>query len=304
MRVFITGASGFIGSHLAKRCVELGYHTNVLSRPGVTAERLKPIEKDIVQHKYPLDPGGVYQALKLSMPQWIFHLAAYGVNPKQQENGYEVMTTNVGGTAAILDAATHHGFEAFVNAGSATEYGFRQYFANHDELTEPMDRYGISKLAATQLVQLNNHKSGRAMTLRLYTPFGPGEPEYRFIPSLVRSVVSKQPMTISSPSNSRDFIYIDDVVDAFLAAAEKGQDRAIYNIGAGREILLRDAVKVAQDLYPDMPTPVIGGRDLNRPVESRCAAAYGLMQLDTGWMPKTSFVNGFLSCVYAVRAVN
>src|SRR5262245_31360497 len=140
-RVLVTGASGFVGANLARRLLRDGHEVHVLLRPEHRPWRLKAISTEIRIHVASIDDReGVRKAVSEARPEWVFHLAAYGAY--SSEHGMERMVrTNVDGCVSLLDAAIENGAVAFVNAGSSSEYGWKDHAPDEEEALQPNSHY-------------------------------------------------------------------------------------------------------------------------------------------------------------------
>lgn len=248
-RILITGASGFIGANLARRVLREGNRVHLLLRAGYRPWRLTGIESEVHYHLASLEDREAISALVREVqPDQVFHLAAYGAYSSQQ--GIERMAaTNLVGCAALLDACAETGVEAFVNAGSSSEYGAKDHAPDEEELPEPNSHYAITKLAATHYCRfVARTRNLPVVTLRLYSIYGPWEEPTRLIPTLLVTGLAGKLPPLVSPDIARDFVYVDDAVDALLMAARAPQPGAVYNVCGGRQIALRELVATARRL--------------------------------------------------------
>lgn len=167
------------------------------------------------------------------------------------------------GLINLASACLETDFESLVNAGSSSEYGFSDHAPAEDELPEPNSEYAVTKASATLLCGFLARRHGRRLsTLRLYSVYGPWEGPRRLVPTLVARGLQGELPSLVSPETGRDFVYLDDACDAFLAAAAAAAPEtagAVYNVGTGRQTTIREAVEVARrvldiDAEPDWGT--------------------------------------------------
>jgi len=248
-RVVVTGAAGFVGANLARRLILDGHEVNLFVRPGGDRWRIRDIEQEAKVVQVDLaDAGAVERALRPACPDWVFHLAAYGAYPAQTD-AERMVRTNIAGAMNLVQACLKIGFEAFVNTGSSSEYGFKQKAAPETECLEPNSDYGWTKAAATLFCQhsARRHKV-QIPTLRLYSVYGPFEEPTRLMPSLVVRGLRGQLPPLADRTIARDYVYIDDVCEAYLkAATTPGQEPgAIYNVGSGVQTTLGEVVQIAK----------------------------------------------------------
>jgi dolichol-phosphate mannosyltransferase len=228
-----------------------GHEVHVLLRPE-QEWRLVEVQEDIVRHQADLeDQQQVARCVRLARPQWIFHLATYGAY-SQQVDRERIYRTNVLGVVNLVTAARSAGVEVMVNTGSSSEYGFKDHAPAEGEVPEPNSDYAVSKTSATMFCQHTARKEGwRIPTLRLYSVYGPYEEPTRFIPRLVVAGLKGQLPPLVDGSVARDFVFVEDVCDAYVAAARAGGEDLgpVFNVGSGQQTTIAEAVSVARDLF-------------------------------------------------------
>ncbi|HEY7818561.1 MAG TPA: NAD-dependent epimerase/dehydratase family protein, partial [Vicinamibacteria bacterium] len=283
MRVLVTGAAGFVGAVLVRKLREEGHAVEAVVRPGGDRWRLEGV--DVPLHAADLSDGASVEALVDRIrPEWIFHLAAHGAYPSQKDVP-TMVRTNVIGTLNLVESCLRAGFEAFVNTGSSSEYGFTDHAPSEDEEPRPNSDYAATKLTTTLYGSaVAERHQVRLSTLRLYSVYGPFEEPTRLLPVLaVQGMEGKLPALVS-PDVSRDFVHVDDVVEAYLAAA-KGP-AGVYNVGTGKQITIRDAVEMARRVLSISAEPHWGTMP-DRSWDSRVWVADARkIQRELGWRPK------------------
>ena len=294
-RCIITGATGFIGANLLRTLLQKGHEVHVLLRPGYNPQRLQDVRDQAQLHIIDLldaeDTGQVLQAIKAD---WIFHLAAHGAY-SWQTDAQQMIQTNLTSTINLIESCAKVGFEAFVNTGSSSEYGFKNHPPLEDEIVKPNSMYAITKVAATQYCQyVADQQELPIATLRLYSAYGPYEDERRFIATLVRRGLQGELPPLVNPDTARDYVYVEDVCDAYLLAASKISLElgAIYNIGSGVQTTIRQAVEMARklmhiDVVPDWNSMPNRSWDTSVWVANNDKAIKEL-----GWRPQHDFQSG------------
>ena len=305
MRALVTGAGGFLGANLVRRLLADGHEPLALSRPGGTSWRLKDLAVDVRIVELDLrDPAAIEQTVAETKPQWIFHLAAHGAYSWQKD--LEAMVAvNVSATAALLAAAQAADVRAFVNAGSSSEYGVKDHPPREDEWLQPNSHYAVTKAAGTHLTALAAAQGLPAVTLRLYSIYGPWEEPSRLIPALVREAMHGGLPPLVGPQTARDFVYVDDCCEALLRAAERGAPAcpgATLNIGSGTQTRLNELVEAARTALnvtalPEWGTMEQRGWDTNVWVSNPRAASEHL-----GWRTSTTLGDGLARTAAWLRA--
>ncbi len=292
--------------NLARRAAASGHELILAVRPGGDRWRIADLEsrKGYRIVEADLTTAADIDRLAESKPDWIFHLAAHGAYSWQKDPD-RIQATNVVATANLLAAAIRIGAQAFVHAGTSSEYGRKDHAPEEDEQPNPNSLYAEAKLAATEQVRETARATGfPACTLRLYSVYGPWEEPGRLIPMLAARGVEGTYPNLSDPNIARDFVHAADASDAFLLAAEKGphEPGAIYNVATGVQTTLADAAKVAKSVCVISTDPVFGslpnrGWDTNVWVGNP-----GLITKHLGWSAKIGFAEGFRKTVEWFRA--
>lgn len=248
-RVLVTGGAGFVGANLARWLLRDGHELHLLLRRDSDRWRLEQIEDEVRIHWVDLeDENGVGKAAAAVRAEWVFHLAAHGGYSSQTDR-HRIVRTNILGTMNLLEACLGVGFEAFVNTGSSSEYGFKDHAPSEEEPIEPNSYYAVSKASATLYCRYVAQRQGaRIPTLRLYSVYGPFEDPRRLIPTLIVRGLHGQLPPLVSPDVARDYVYVDDVNRAYLLAATQPAEEpgAVYNVGTGRQTPLRGVVEIAR----------------------------------------------------------
>jgi dolichol-phosphate mannosyltransferase len=294
-RVLVTGASGFVGANLARRLLEEGHDVHLLLRAKHNPWRLREIRDQVKVHEGDLsDLEAVEKAMTAAKPEWVFHLAAHGAYPEQKDFE-QMVATNVRGTANLLRAAGRGGIEAFVNAGTSSEYGYKDHAPAEDEWLEPNSDYAVTKAAATHLASLAaTATEARIVTLRLYSAYGPYEEPRRLVPTLIVQGLEGKLPPLVNPDVARDYVHVDDVCSAFLlAAATPNQEPgAVYNVGSGVQTTLRQIVDATRRLLKIEAAPVWGSMPERSWDTNVWVSNPARITTQLGWTPKHDLESG------------
>lgn len=258
MRCLVTGAAGFIGANLVRTLLDLGHEVRGIVSPQSDTWRVSELNERMPLLRVDLlDHGAVRETLRLSSPDWVFHLAAYGAYSFQTD-WMRMIETNLAATLNLLEASDEVGCLGFINSGSSSEYGLVNHAPREEECCRPNSMYAITKLAGTQLCQrIAEQKRIRTLTLRLYSVYGPYEDPRRLMPSLVQGLLHGDYPPLADPRTARDFVYVDDVADAFVAALSNTgwQSGDILNIGSGAQTTLAELAEVAGKVFEVKQSP-------------------------------------------------
>ena len=294
-RALITGGTGFVGANLARRLLAEGCEVHLLVRPGFRNWRIRSVEKDLRFCAAAIeDAEGVDGAVAAVKPETVFHLAAHGAYPDQTDRR-RMFDTNVLGTRNIINAALGAEVRSLVVAGSSSEYGRRSRPHSETDEPQPESDYARTKAAATDWCSWKARRTGAAITtLRLYSVYGKWEEPTRLIPRLIVEGAQGRRPPLANPATARDFVYVDDAVEAFLLAARHAppEHGAIYNVGSGRQTTLAEAVRAASKLFDIKTEPAwttMPDRSWDTP---SWVADNRLIREQLGWEPKIGFEEG------------
>jgi len=249
VRALVTGAEGFLGANLVRHLILSGHEVIGLSRPGGALWRLEDLSGDVRELELDLrDTAAIPGMLAAVRPHWVFHLAAHGAY-SWQTDVEKMIAVNVAATAALLAAARDLDVRAFVNVGSSSEYGLKSHAPREDEWLEPNSHYAVTKAAGSHLTALAAASGLPAVTLRLYSIYGPWEDPGRLIPALVREAARGRLPPLVGRDTARDFVYVEDCCEALVRAARRGAPAgpgAVLNVGSGEQTRLEDLVEIAR----------------------------------------------------------
>jgi nucleoside-diphosphate-sugar epimerase len=295
-RSIITGATGFVGANLARRLLAEGREVHLLVRPQYTAWRIREIERDVRLHVVDLeDTDSLARVVGSIRAESIFHLAAYGAYASQADI-HRMVATNITGTINLVQACLKTGFEAFVNTGTSSEYGFKSLAPSEDEPLEPNSSYAVTKASATLFCRhIAETHSVNLSTLRLYSTYGPYEEPSRLMPALIMRGLEGALPPLANADAAHDFVYVDDVCDAYVLAARQktAEHGAIYNVGTGKQTMLSEVVRLAQRLMAIQAEPIWNSMQDREWDTAVWVSNSEKIRRGLGWRPRHSFEQGF-----------
>ncbi|HET8674588.1 MAG TPA: SDR family oxidoreductase [Blastocatellia bacterium] len=257
----VTGGAGFIGSHIAERLLRDGHNVRVLDNfVAGKEENLKQIggEVDLVRGDI-RDRQVLSDAMKGVYV--VFHEAALGSVPRSVADPMTTHDVNITGTLNVLLAARDAGVRRVVYASSSSVYGETKELPKVEEIKpEPLSPYALSKLAGEHYIKIFNHVYGfEAVSLRYFNIFGPRQdPDSQYAAVIPRFVTAlqtgKQPVIYGDGMQSRDFTYVENVVEANLLASEvENVAGGVYNIACGGRFTLLELLgKLKQIIGSDI----------------------------------------------------
>jgi UDP-glucose 4-epimerase len=257
----VTGGAGFIGSHLTKSLLADGYKVRVLDNYSTgRVENLQECYRDIEIIEGDIrDPEAVARSIK--KVDFIFHLAAQISVVASMKDPAECFDINVTGTNLILQQAARNGVEKVIISSSAAVYGNQDILPIKElSLLKPLSPYAASKQMDEILAGLYSRAYNLpVICLRYFNVFGtrqnPDSPYAAAIPIFISQMLSnKNPILYGDGGQTRDFIYISDVVRANILAAKNGPaDGAIINICTGKQVTILELIEELQKFIPGSP---------------------------------------------------
>ena len=282
--VFVTGASGFIGSRLINRLEELGAKVHALSRKDHN-----DCNKNIHWHNADLTDFEQTENILLPLkPNYIFHLASEVSGKRDLDMVMPTLNNNLNSTVHILTAATKTQCERVVLAGSLEEPD------NKETLPIPASPYAAAKWASAGYARMFKelYATPEIMT-RIFMVYGPGQSDLnKLVPYVILSILRGEPPKLMSGSRLIDWIFIDDVVEALLITANiKNTNGKSYDIGSGNLVTTREIVEMILDLMSSKITPEFGALP-DRKMEQVRAANLDSQNKLPGWSPEYSLKEG------------
>ena len=217
LKVFITGATGFLGSHVVRQLLVRGHHVVAGHRANSDLWRLKAVRGDIELVEADLSRRtSIENALRNHPPDAIINCAAYGVKYEEQDIQQAFMV-NVYGTSHLILAAKETGVSRFIHIGSCFEYGNKDHPVHEDEILEPTSMYGVSKASGTLLaLVLSKQNNVPLVVVRLFGLWGALEGKDRLVPQVIDHCLTRTRLKLTGCEQIRDYLFVEDAA-AMLA---------------------------------------------------------------------------------------
>jgi len=296
--ILVLGASGFVGANLLR--LLLGQRNDVVgTASNLPAWRLEGVSAANVRGLDLLVDANLDALLDGVSPRTVFNCVAYGAYSFESDSDL-IYKTNFNMTARLLARLAPRQIAAYVHAGSSSEYGNRASGPVETVLPEPNSDYAVSKVACANLFRFYGRtKCLPCVNLRLYSVYGPMEDSSRLIPAVVRAGVEGRLPELSLPDISRDFVYIDDICEAFVNAALHLREESYgesFNIGTGCKTTIGDVASIARALFEVTDPPVFNMPNRKWDVSDWYANIDKTVR-ELDWRPRTSFADGLKATV-------
>jgi nucleoside-diphosphate-sugar epimerase len=293
MRVLLTGASGFVGSHLLRLLATDGRHeVAALLRASSGTWRIADLLPSVNRIEGDLDDlepsRGRFAAFA---PEVVIHLAWKGVGNTARND--VAQAENIPHTLSLVRLAHEAGAKAWVGLGSQAEYGPTEGPIREDAPTRPMTLYGAAKLATGMFAgQLCRDLGMRFAWLRLFSAYGPMDDSGWMIPSLIQQLLRRERPLLTAGTQLWDYLYVADAARAIAQVALTPQASGMFNLGSGRPETIRSVAERIRDAI-DPKLPLGLGEVPFRPDQvMHLEADIGRLRATTGWSPEIDLNEG------------
>ncbi|PZF78610.1 NAD(P)-dependent oxidoreductase [Aestuariivirga litoralis] len=297
MKLFITGASGFVGAATVRAALRRNHAVVAHCRAGRPTPRLDGLAGPLQRLDLDLrDEAALAAALVEHQPDAVIHLAWEGV--RNTEHGARAqLDGNLAMSCAVARAAAAAGVGCFAGIGSQGEYG-PEGPRHEDSLPQPVTLYGASKVAAYFLTrEIARQNAMRHVWLRLFSAYGPGDNDCWLIPMLIREMLAGRRPEMTAGTQSWDWLHVDDAAEGVLAAVLSTRAAGIYNLGSGQAVRVRDVATMIRDLAAPGLELVFGERPFGPGQIMFMQADIARLCADTGWRPQVELPRGLAETV-------
>lgn len=235
-------------------------------------------------------------------PRVVYHLAAWGAYPWQTDVS-QIIAATITGTAHLLEALTSSGIERVIMTGSSAEYGRKLASMKETDPLRPLTVYAAAKAAASLLCgAVAHHYALPILNLRLFSVYGYFEEPARLIPTAITRCLDGQPIDLTAETVRHDFVFVDDVIEACLRAAEAPPGAGeVVNIGFGRQFSNRRVVSLVLALV-GRSVPIREGGYQARAWDNSCWVADNRKAMDLlGWRPRHSLREGLAKTIHWIE---
>lgn len=276
MNILITGATGFIGSKLVEKLLTQNHKLIVLKR-------------------FPSNSDDIFKKNKIDV---IIHLAAKYFKYEDDEDIKEMISTNVLFPSILLEKAKKYKIKYFINTGSCFEYGLSKKKIKETGFLEPFNFYAATKIAFEQILKYYCQKKYiKAVSLKLFFPYGENDHRSKLISSIIFSLLNKRVVNLTKGGQQLDFTYVDDIVEAYLkslnlVASAKSPSYSFFNIGYGKAISVKKVVEILTKIHGDSNLIKLGKIPYNKREIMFMEADNKKARETLGWKPNYDIMKG------------
>lgn len=291
MRVLLTGATGFLGSHVARLLVHEGCEVHALVRAESSLARLDDVRDALhLVRGDVLDAEQVTDAVGRVQPELCLHLAWYaepGVYLRSPLN-----TRYIGATVHLAEQLAGAGCKRLVVAGTCAEYDADYGYLSESTPTRPVTLYAASKVAAQTVLAVLAEQIGLSVAWpRIFYIYGPGENPKRFVPDIITTLLAGRPTRTTLGEQVRDYLHVEDVAGALWAVA--GSDLAgVVNVGSGVPVTNREIVLKIGEIVGRPELVKLGDLPYRAGDPMFVCANVDRLRKRTGWLPAYDIESG------------
>ena len=292
--IFMSGAAGFVGSNLVRRLLKDGHEIHVSIRKDSKLWRIEEIIKELnIHYSDIINYNNIEKTIIDIKPEIVYNLAIYGGYPFQIDSN-KMFETNLIGTMNVLNACMKVDIQCFINTGTSSEYGLKEAPIKETDFLEPVSYYAFSKAAATIYCHMiAKTQKVPIVMIRPFSVYGYYEEPTRLIPYLIKSYLKGDKPKLSSKDTLRDFVFIEDLIEAYILAANKPSAFGeIINIGYGKQHTIGQVVEKIRNMTGSNIDPLWGAveKRINEP--KMWVADITKAKKILGWRPKYNLDEG------------
>jgi UDP-glucose 4-epimerase len=299
MKVLVTGGAGFIGSHLVDRLVQEGHEVVVID--NLSTGKRKNVNRAATFYKADIQSSRLERVFRNERPSVVMHLAAQMNVRRSVDDPMFDASVNILGTLNVIEQAARHGARkvVFASSGGAI-YGEQDIFpAPESHPTRPLSPYGISKLSGEHYLSYYQRVSGiQTVSLRFANVYGPRqdpEGEAGVVAIFIQKMLTgEQPVINGNGRQTRDFVFVEDVVEANLLVMGQGIE-GVFNVGTSSETTVNELFAILKELAKSDCKEVHGPAKKGEQLRSTIDATKLHQQL--GWEPKVGLSEGLSKTV-------
>jgi len=244
-KIIVTGSMSFIGLNLIKRIKDKNEIHAVVHKQKPTTTQ-KEILSNTTVHRIDITSENISELIQQIKPDIIFHLAAYSNANRDEQHLIPAIKANIEGISNLLKATINTNLKRFVNISSSEVYGPSETRFVETQKLNPVSPYGITKATAENICNFYyNTYNVPIVNIRPIMVYGEYQSENKIIPFLIKSCKENENINMTSGTQTRDFLYVEDLIEALIKAATKPVEGETINIGTTHEISIKElALKI------------------------------------------------------------
>ena len=288
-RALVTGATGYLGSQLVHRLTLDGWEVHVIVRADSDLAPLAPPSEALILHVHDGSTNELMRVVANAKPLVVFHLASLFLAQHRSDEVSSLIASNLLFSTQLVEAMVHHGVRYLVNTGTSWQHYFNEPY-------RPVNLYAATKQAFEDILAYYcDAHNLKATTLALFDTYGQNDPRKKLITLLWQTASTQKPLLLSPGEQMLDMVHVDDVMNAFVQAADllpqQAQPHIRYGVSSGAPMRLIDLV-AAFEAATGAKLPIVwGGREYRA---REVMLPWSLHASLPGWAPRVPFAQGLL----------
>lgn len=291
-RILVIGGTGFIGSHLAQKCLNYSPFVTSLGLTDCAEKKVNIPGVEYIQADIS-DKERLRLILDGGPFDYVFNLGGYIDHTPYFKGGHKVLESHFIGVTNIINCLDIKSLKGFVQIGSSDEYGNNSAPQQEDMRECPISTYSFSKTATSHFIQMLHFTEGfPGVVARLFLVYGPGQDDKRFLPQIVLACLKGEAIETTEGRQIRDFCYVDDVVEGLIRSAVIPQAKGrIINIASGKPVSIRDMIDEVVGIIGE-GKPLFGARPYRTGENMELFADINLAKSLLNWEPCITLEDG------------
>ena len=300
-KLLVVGGTGFIGRHIVKKSLDLGFNTTSLSKSN-------PIEKEKIDGVTYLtadiiDKQSLFVNLDGKVFDYVINSSGYINHSNYSNDGSKIFDAHFYGVKNLIDCLDKDKIKRFVQFGSSDEYGSNPAPQNENQKESPIAMYSCAKVASTYFLQtLYKTENFPSVILRPFLVYGPNQGKDRFIPQIITGCINDEKFSTSEGMQLRDFLFIDDFIDAvFITLINKNVLGEIINISSGIPVSIKKVINIIVDTLKS-GQPQFGKIKYRDGENMKLYADISKVKTLLNWKPRVDLETGIRKTIESIKS--
>jgi len=297
MRCLVTGATGFLGSHLTRLLSRRGHEVTILKRANSDSWRIADVLPGVrVVYGDLSDLASAREQIIECRPEAVLHVGWQGVQSRFRND--RIQSDNIGQAAQLLAIAHQAGCRTWIGFGSQAEYGPKQEAISETEPPAPTSLYGMAKLATMEMSRaMSDVLDMRSVWVRVFSLFGPADEPSWMLPSLIQQLLESEVPALTAGTQMWDYLYVEEAAEAVVQLMETPAACGVFNLGSGQARPLREIVEEVRDMIDPSLSLRFGEVPFRPDQVMHLEADITRLQEAVSWRPRADLAAGLRATV-------
>ncbi|OXT09503.1 hypothetical protein CE561_00630 [Thermoanaerobacterium thermosaccharolyticum] len=295
LNILVTGGAGFIGSNLIERLIQQNHNVIMIKRKSTNLFRLKSVIDKIKIYESDIsDINSLSKIFEKNKIDMVYHLATFYKSSHIVDDINPMINTNILGLINLLELCKKYSVKKIINTGTCFEYKFNKNLLNEEDDLSPWNLYALTKITSENIIDYYSKENGiRAVTLRLFPPYGPKDNINKLIPYIIIKALKNEKIEITKGEQRWDYIFVDDIIDAYLKLLTyMPNGHEIYNVGTGTTKSIKNIIETISAILNKKLNVEYGAKEYRKNEIFYMKADITKIKNTLGWFPKTNLYDG------------